>query len=266
MQKFNYHTHTVRCGHADGNMRDEDYIKELLDVGITKMSFTDHAPMKEQIDTRKYMRMEYSQAKEYVDSINILKEKYKDKIEIQAGFEVEYLPGQEENLFELKKMCDKLILGQHFVYNTDKTALKVFRIDQFGYDDMIRYASYIKTSMEIGLIDIVAHPDVFMLSQSAFSKAERDASEIICKAAAETKIPLEINLAQAQSLVANPTAKVCYPVREFWEIASHYNVNVIYGIDAHNRQQIRNYEKSITIANEIIGKETIAKLNFLTDL
>ena len=30
MQNFNYHTHTYRCGHADDNMRDEDFVKELI--------------------------------------------------------------------------------------------------------------------------------------------------------------------------------------------------------------------------------------------
>lgn len=266
MQNFNYHTHTYRCGHADSNMSDEDYVKEFIKLGIKKIAFTDHAPMKEQIDTRKYMRMEYSQAKEYIQSINLLKEKYKSIIDIQTGFEVEYLPGQEKNLFELKEMTDKLILGQHFVYNSDKTTLKVFRIDDFDYDDMIRYANYIKEAMETGLIDILAHPDVFMLSCKYFGKAERDASEIICKSAEKTKIPLEINLAQVQALVSNPNVKTQYPVRDFWEIASHYNVNVIYGIDAHNKDQIVNFEKSICLANKIIGNEVINKLNFISDI
>ena len=30
MQKFNYHTHTRRCGHADNNMSDEDFVKEFI--------------------------------------------------------------------------------------------------------------------------------------------------------------------------------------------------------------------------------------------
>lgn len=58
---------------------------------------------KEKIDKRSNMRMEYSQIDEYLASIQRLKEKYYDKIEIETGFEIEYLPGQEENLFELKK-------------------------------------------------------------------------------------------------------------------------------------------------------------------
>lgn len=26
MQKFNYHSHTYRCGHADLDMKDEEYV------------------------------------------------------------------------------------------------------------------------------------------------------------------------------------------------------------------------------------------------
>ena len=44
--------------------------------------------------------MEYSEKDEYLKSIKLLKEKYKDKIQIETGFEVEYLPGQEDNLLE----------------------------------------------------------------------------------------------------------------------------------------------------------------------
>ena len=32
--------------------------------------------------------------------------------------------------------------------------------------------------------------------------------------------------------------KVAYPCKEFWKIASEYNINVVYGIDAHHRGQI----------------------------
>ena len=47
------------------------------------------------------------------------------KIEIETGFEFEYLPGQEENLFELKNETDKLILGQLFIFD-DKNELIFF--------------------------------------------------------------------------------------------------------------------------------------------
>ena len=33
MQKFNYHTHTTRCGHAQGS--DESYVLEAIKNGYT---------------------------------------------------------------------------------------------------------------------------------------------------------------------------------------------------------------------------------------
>ena len=69
MQKFNYHTHTRRCGHADNNMTDEDFVKLFIKKGFTKIAFTDHCPQKERIDFRKNMRMEYKEKDDYLNSI-----------------------------------------------------------------------------------------------------------------------------------------------------------------------------------------------------
>lgn len=265
MQKFNFHTHTFRCGHTEYGMSDEDFVRELIKKGFRKMAFTDHCPQKNQIDTRLYMRMDYSQAKEYLESIRTLKEKFKDEIQIESGFEIEYLPELENELFELKSISDKLILGQHFVYNKDKSNLKVLGVSTFDKEDLLNYANNIKIAMEKSLPDIVAHPDLFMLSSRTFGDAERQATEIICQTAEKTGIPLEINLGRVANIVDCPQRYVEYPCREFWEIASNYKINVLYGIDAHTRHQIRVCDKSIKIANEIIGKKTIKKLNFLTD-
>lgn len=34
MQKFNYHTHTYRCGHSDSDYTDEEYIIDLIRMGF----------------------------------------------------------------------------------------------------------------------------------------------------------------------------------------------------------------------------------------
>ncbi|MBQ7906502.1 MAG: PHP domain-containing protein [Clostridia bacterium] len=263
MQKFNYHTHTYRCGHADYNMTDEDYVISLIQNGFERMAFSDHTPQKEYIDKRLYMRMDYSSLDGYLESIELLKQKYKGIIEIQSGLEIEYLPGQEKNLMELKGKVDKVILGQHFVYNEDKSDLQTLRVNIFTDEEIIRYANYIKEAMEIGLADVVAHPDLFMLSSDVFGQAEAEATRIICKAAEETKTPLEINLAEIAGHISDPTRKIHYPVKDFWQIAAEYDVNVVYGIDAHNRGQIDLYEQSVNFCKELFGKEIIDKLNFI---
>ena len=54
--KYNYHTHTKRCGHAIGN--DEDYVINAIKAGYKILGFSDHAPY---IIPKKGERMNYEQ-------------------------------------------------------------------------------------------------------------------------------------------------------------------------------------------------------------
>lgn len=266
MQNFNYHTHTYRCGHADDNMKDEDFVKELINKGFKKIAFTDHVPLKEGIDRRNNMRMKLGEKEEYLSSVKYLKEKYKDEIVIETGFEVEYLPDQENNLLNLKKEVDKIVLGQHFIYSNDNKELKIFRHHDFTDEDLIKYAHYIEKAMEKGIPDIIVHPDLYMLTRENFGKTEEEVAHIICKSAEKYNIPLEINLTEGFLYLSKIKNKVSYPSKEFWRIASLYNIKVLYGIDAHFKEQIRMYEESIEFINNLIGKDIIEKLNFIENV
>lgn len=261
MQKFNYHTHTRRCGHADNNMADEDFVKLFIEKGFTKIAFTDHCPEKEEIDYRTNMRMKYSEKDEYLNSIKSLKEKYKNVIEIETGFEVEYLPGQEKNLLELKSQTDKIILGQHFIYD-ENNEIKFLRRQKFSDEEALKYAEYIKIAIEKNIPDIIAHPDVYMLSREKYTEVDKKVAHIICGTAEEYGIPIEINLSHPNEVVIGRRENIIYPCKEFWQIASEYkNLKVLYGVDAHFEYQIMNYEKAIEVANEHIGQDIINKLH-----
>lgn len=277
MQNFNYHSHTYRCGHADIDMKDEDYIKEYVKLGIKKIAFTDHSPLA--LDKRPNIRMDYSEKDEYLNSINKLKQKYNDIIEIENGFEVEYLPGEEKNLFILKSESDKIILGQHFIYD-DENNLKTFR-NKFSSLELKKYAQYIDKALELGIPDIIAHPDLFLKNSKTFTQTESEISHMICKSAEKYGIPLEINLSDVfekifykdkifNDLSISEARKeinnVRYPNANFWRIASNYNVKVLYGIDAHHKRQIMLFNKLIQLSNEIIGNDTIKKLQFVNEL
>lgn len=265
MQRFNYHTHTYRCGHADNNMSDEDFVKLFVKKGFNKIAFTDHCPEKEIIDNRKNMRMKYSEKDEYLSSIKLLKEKYKDIIEIETGFEVEYLPGQEQNLLKLKNETDKIILGQHFIYDTNKN-LKIFRKIDFTDDDLLKYAEYIKIAMENKIPDIIAHPDLYMLSRKKFGDNESKVAHLICAAAEKCSVPLEINLTEPVLYLVGKREKITYPCKEFWKIASEYkNLKVVYGIDAHFQNQIELYEKALELTKNYIGQDIIKELHFCNE-
>lgn len=40
--KANYHTHTFRCKHADGE--DKEYVEAAIKAGIKTLGFSDHCP------------------------------------------------------------------------------------------------------------------------------------------------------------------------------------------------------------------------------
>lgn len=265
MQRFNYHTHTYRCGHADNNMSDEDFVKLFVKKGFNKIAFTDHCPEKEIIDNRKNMRMKYSEKDEYLSSVKELKEKYKDIIDIETGFEIEYLPGQEENLLELKNETDKIILGQHFIYD-ENNEIKFLRRKKYTDEDALKYAEYVKIAIEKNIPDIIAHPDVYMLSRDTYTEVDEKVAHIICSAAEKYGIPIEINLSHPNECIIGKRDNIVYPCKEFWKVASEYrNLKVLYGVDAHWDYQILNYETAIEVANKHIGMDIINQLNFCNE-
>ena len=283
MQDFNYHQHTYRCRHADLNMKDDEYIEEYIKNGFKKIAFTDHCPEKNKIDVRPRMRMDYEERIGYLESIKRLKKIYANKIEILSGYEIEYLPDDVDNLMELKRETDILIQGQHFIYDDDKNLKILFNGSQFNDNEILRYANYIKESIELGIPDIIAHPDLFLQGREGFGPIDEKVTRIICDVAEKNNIPIEINLNNIfcrtyfdyPNKKMNPyrlpdeftdeeISKIRYPSRNFWKIASEYkNLKVLFGIDVHFRGQITLAKESIEIANKIIGDDVISKLNFV---
>lgn len=280
MQTFNYHTHTYRCKHSDENYCDEGYVIDFLRAGFTDMAFTDHIPRENDYDMGPNMRMSCSEIDGYLESIAALKTKYRGIIEIGSGYEAEFIPGEVGFLNERKSESDKFILGQHFVY--DSAGEKIFLLSPNGVsDDSIeRYADAIENAVALGLPDIIAHPDLYAAARGGFGKTDEKVARRICAAAAKADIPLEINLHRVYAItfrnnkVSNNApaeiqrerlrdAKVCYPVRDFWEIAAEYPVKVIYGVDAHHMGEIAVWRDSLSLTNELLGDELIGKLNFI---
>ena len=267
MQKFNYHTHTRRCGHADNNMSDEDFVKEFIKKGFMKIAFTDHCPEKEEIDHRTNMRMKYNEKNEYLDSIKSLKEKYKNKIEIETGFEIEYLPGQEENLYELKNETDKLILGQHFIYG-GKNELKCFRKHDFTNEDILKYAEYIKTAIEKKIPNIIAHPDIYMLNRNNFGEAEEQVARIICSTAEKYGIPVEINLSDPVMYIRKQKEKVkeMYPMGMYQPEIETMDRNELEKLQLERLQkQVKNVYENVPMYRERMDKKGV-KLEDIKEL
>ena len=101
----NYHTHTARCRHAEGE--DEEYVARALEGGFQELGFSDHTPYWFETDHYSKFRMFPEQLPEYCDSIRALQKKCADKIQIHLGLETEYYPKLFPRLLEhLKELLN----------------------------------------------------------------------------------------------------------------------------------------------------------------
>lgn len=225
-QHFNYHTHTTRCGHAEGS--DEQMIRAAIMAGFDELGFSEHIPFP--CVDKPGERMLNKDVPEYFQTLTKLKEKYADKIKIFIGLEIEYFDDQLAYLQEMRKQCDYMIVGQHCQF------VDGGGYDYFNDDEAVQiYGKQLCDCMRSGLISMVAHPDYFMLGRREFSKVCEEVAHKICACAVECDIPLEINLngmRYGKLLYENENAYP-YPYRAFWEIAETYPIQVMYGFDAH---------------------------------
>lgn len=259
-QDFNYHTHTRRCGHAE-DVSDEVLIQNAIQAGMKKLAFTDHIPFDPQAKhhiIRPKVRMDYAEFESYLKSIEHWKKKYQGQIEITSGVEFEYARQDKAYLQDMRKRVDKMVLGQHFVVDSKGHE---YRLKEFPTDENLDlYADLMVEAMELKLPDIVVHPDYFLSKREGFGKKEEEITRKLCQAAEKYHIPFEINLGQIGVQEKNTPAQ--YPNRNFWKIASEYQIGVIYGKDAHWSEQILD-ESIFEIADKMIGRKTIQKLTFL---
>ena len=74
LQKFNFHTHTYRCGHAVGD--EHDYIKSAIDNGFTTLGISEHCGFEGFDDPTQ--RIAFLEMDKYKEDIDNIKDKYKD--------------------------------------------------------------------------------------------------------------------------------------------------------------------------------------------
>ena len=92
MKKYNFHSHTYRCGHAKGE--DEEYIVNAIDANYSYFGVSDHVMFPH--ITQKGIRGNFhEQFNDYVTSFQKSKKKYEGQIELHLGMEAEYQKGLE---------------------------------------------------------------------------------------------------------------------------------------------------------------------------
>lgn len=238
----NYHTHTKRCGHAEGE--DKEYIEAAIKAGIKELGFSDHCPWVFKENYISEIRMLTSQVDDYFDSLTSLRDEYKNDIKIYIGFEAEYdhslIEMQDEFLADYP--LDYMLLGQHFLgTETDHIYTGA------AWEDEAVLKRYVDTTLEgmaSGRYLYMAHPDVIHFT-GPDDIYEKHMSRL-CKWLKEHNIPVEINMLGAFQ-------GRHYPSDKFLRIVKAVGNDVIIGIDAHAPEQITN-DYGYEVCEKIIEK------------
>lgn len=240
---YNYHTHTYRSHHALGTP--EEYVLRAIDGGIKYMGFSDHAPFVCANGKESGFRVPTAEAAAYRDEIKALAYKYKDKIDIKVGFEMEYYPDDFERMFDFVKKsgAQYLILGQHFLWDEsqDSVYCSTFTDDL----EMLKmYVERVVSGIKSKKFTYVAHPDC--LVYTADEEIYREEMRKICVASRKCKIPLEINFLGIR-------AGRHYPNEAFLSVAGEERAPVTFGFDSHDTEAAFDGE-SLKKAEELVEK------------
>lgn len=158
MKFSNVHTHT---NFSDGKNTPEEMLLAAIDKGFVSYGFSDHS----HTDCDLSYCMQTKSYPKYFAEINRLKEKYKGKIDVLLGMELDYYSEVD------RKKLDYIISSVHYMIENGK----VFAIDHakdiqedcienvFGADKNAfaeKYYEYVKQNVKKNKPDIVGHFDV----------------------------------------------------------------------------------------------------------
>jgi len=110
MINYNLHQHTI---FSDGKNVPEKYIEQAIELEFSALGFSEHSPL----PFSNPFSLKDENIDEYVRQIDLLKQKYRDKLTIYRALEMDYIPGMSEDFGFWRDRCkvDYLIGSVHLV-------------------------------------------------------------------------------------------------------------------------------------------------------
>lgn len=272
MIKFNYHSHTTYC---DGSDKPEDMIKSAIAKGLKYYGFSTHGPVPFVTD----WTIKKELINSYIEEVLFLKNKYKDKIKILLGLEIDYLPEIGYSNVD-KGIIDKLdfIIGSvHYLgknndgtmWTVDYTRDELQKGIEKSFDRDVRkaveqYYENLGEMVENLHPDIVAHFDLIKKSNKGnyfFDENEewyKNSVEKCLQRISKTDSIIEINTGGK----SRNSMDEYYPSDWILEKILNLDIPITYSSDAHMADDIDfEFDEVIEKARDIGFKE----ISYLTN-
>lgn len=239
---YNFHTHTYHCHHASGTP--EEYVLCAIKNGVTEMGFSDHFPFDFGDGTYNSARIPVSEVDDYLREIRALQEKYRDKIKLHLGFEMEYYA---ELFVQMRKKAKEygaeyLLLGEHYARPENDPTSPHSSLPCTDGEHLSLYTDRVIEAIETGCFTYVAHPDMLnFIGSEALFRAE---ARRIALASKKHGVPLEINFLGIRD-------SRNYPSLPFWEEVARVGSPVTFGFDAHSVNTAYD-ENSLAVAKKMV--------------
>jgi histidinol-phosphatase (PHP family) len=230
--RTDYHVHTVRCGHAGGEMR--AYVEAALARGLDEMAFTDHIPLYflPGDDPDPTIAMTREELAGYVDEVAALRQEFAGRIDVLLGLEADYAEGHEAALKDILAAHDwDVVLGSvHWVSGDWIDAPHSgARHEREGTENLWReYYRLIAKAAAAGFFDVLTHFDLpkkfghRMPPQVAAAEAEA------VSAARAAGIAVEVSSAGLRKKVGEE-----YPAPPLLTKLVDAGVPIVFSSDAH---------------------------------
>lgn len=246
-----YHTHTIL---SDGIDTYEEMIRVAISKGLDEIGFSEHICLKPV-----EWAMSLVDIPVMTRQIISLKGKYKDRIKIRYGIEVDYFPGYDSEMQDLIKSIpvDYVIGSVHFIddwnFDTDQSLIGKWSNDQL----YTHYFELVQGAAATGLFDIIGHLDLIkkfrLYPESNQDKLFEDTIRVI----KQYDLVVELNTGG----VDRPCAEFT-PSPKLLEMCYRHNVPVTISSDAHSADQIaRHYESALDLLVQIGYREIVGFKN-----
>ncbi len=130
MHLTNLHTHSLFC---DGENSLEEMVLAAIDNNFDSLGISSHGP----VDWETDWNIKHDKIEEYIQAVNELKKRYKDKIEIFLGMELEYIIGTGFTEFSMALMerLDYYIGSVHYLGTFNDGVM--WTVD-YNYEELLR--------------------------------------------------------------------------------------------------------------------------------
>lgn len=270
MHLSNLHTHSIYC---DGKNTPEEMVMAAINNNFNSLGISSHGP----VDEENEWNIKHDKIEEYIDRVKALKEKYRDKIEIFLGMELDYIPGQgfTDLSRDLIKRLDYYVGSVHYLgkffdgsrWTVDYNTEDLLRGIEESFQGNIRkaveaYYEAIAEMAEVYQPPIIGHLDLFKKNNKdniLFDEREGwyiEAVKSCLDVIKNTSSLIEINTGG----MARKYTETQYPSTPILKMIRERNIPIIINSDAHTCDSLDHKFKDMYKLAMDLGFEYLAYL------